>query len=171
MKYIILFLGIISFSCGNNEKQAQEENPNNNIEVITEKELQQIIVERNGKTLFLNVWATWCVPCVEEFPAIVELDENYKDKNVEVIALSVDLPSEIKDKVIPFLKEQNAGFKVYVAADKSADEIINMLNPEWSGAVPATFVFDMKGNQQKFLPGAHSYDQMSAVVDSINSLY
>lgn len=171
MKYIaIVLISFFVVSCSESEPKKNKAPKKSNIEIVNDTQLQKIINERNGKTLFLNIWATWCVPCVEEFPDIVKINENYKNKDLEVIAVSVDLPSEINDKIIPFLKKQQAGFRVYVAEEKSSDEIINMLNPEWSGAVPVTFIFDKSGKQQKYLFGAHDYKQFSSAVDSVISM-
>lgn len=177
MKYIAIILAsVFIISCSDSEpKKGTKLNKDNashenKIEVVNDAQLQRIINQRNGKALFLNVWATWCVPCVEEFPDIVKINENYKNKDLEVIAVSVDLPSDINEKIIPFLKKQQAAFRVYVAEEKSSDEIINMLNTEWSGAVPVTFIFDKSGRQQKYLYGAQNYNQFSSAVDSVISM-
>jgi thiol-disulfide isomerase/thioredoxin len=167
MKYIlpVLIFSVLFLSCSNNKAK-----PNTSkVEVVTDKELQKIISARNGKPLLLNVWATWCAPCVEEFPAIIELNKKYNN-NLEVIALSVDMPSEIESRVVPFLKKQGVSFKVIVADEKSSNNMINMLDSSWSGAVPVTFIYDKKGMRQKVLVGAHSYEKMKTAADSVVSL-
>jgi thiol-disulfide isomerase/thioredoxin len=168
MKYtiIVAFCCTLLISCSSN-KSSQDKSK---VDVVTDKELQQIISKREGKVLFLNIWATWCMPCVEEFPSIVKLSKKYENKDFEVVALSVDLPSEKDSRIIPFLKKQGADFRVIVAEEKSSNNIINMLDSSWSGAVPVTFIYDKNGKQKKMLLGAHTYEQMKASADSVISL-
>jgi thiol-disulfide isomerase/thioredoxin len=168
MKYIIILVlsGVLFLSCSSNTEKKEL----SKIDVVDDEGLKNIISQRNGKILFLNIWATWCVPCVEEFPAIVKLSNKYNGNNFEVIALSVDLPSETKSKIAPFIKKQGADFRVIVAEEKSSNDIIDMLDSEWSGAVPVTFIFDKTGKQRKMLTGAQTYEQMAAAADSVSSL-
>ena len=177
LKFSLVFPIIIIIGCNGHEsnesavnKNVTTEKKSASVKVINDTDLAGIIKNRNGKILFLNLWATWCEPCVEEFPDIVKLDENYKYKNVEVIAVSVDLPSDVSDKVIPFLKNQDAKFKVYVAEEKSSEKIIELLNSEWSGAVPASFIYDESGKQKKFLLGLQTYNEMVSGIESIKTL-
>ena len=135
---------------------------------IDQKELHTIIDHRNGSILFLNIWATWCKPCMEEFPDIIKLAEEYqKEKShVEFILVSADYPDEIDSQIIPFLKKfPSIPFRVYVADFESQEQFINSFNKEWSGAIPATFLYRADGSQAKMLLGQHSYDQFKKEVD------
>jgi thiol-disulfide isomerase/thioredoxin len=141
-----------------------------NITQIDETGLEKIIDDKKGKVIFINVWATWCEPCVDEFPDIVKLYEENKKSGVEFISLTVDLPADIDSKVIPFLKKQNAHFPVYLLNEKRSGEIIEFLNPEWSGAIPATFIYDESGEQQVYLLGAHNFKTFKNSIDRIKNL-
>ena len=90
------------------------------IPVIDEVWLKNKIEKRNGKILFVNFWATWCEPCVEEFPDLVKIYNEHKDSGFEFLSVSVDLPSEIDTKVKPFLTKQSADFPVVVIEEKKA---------------------------------------------------
>jgi len=126
------------------------------VETINKVKLQKLVKERKGKVLFLNLWATWCVPCREEFPSIVKLVDEYKD--VEFIGITVDFPDEVDSKIIPFLKENKVSFINYVNAFEGDEELINLLDKNWNGALPATFIFDKNGKKVSFLEGKQSYD-------------
>ena len=58
-----------------------------------------------GKVLVLNFWATWCGPCVAEFPELVALDAKYRDKGMKLVGITADDPDDVQPKVIPFIKK------------------------------------------------------------------
>lgn len=131
--------------------------------------LKQMIARRNGKWLLLNVWATWCQPCREEFPDLVKLADKYRG-NVEVVGFSVNYPDEVESKIIPFLDNNPVNFTIYVQNFKHGGEIIQSLNRSWNGAIPATFIFDPTGILRAFLLGLHSYDDFDQELEKAMKL-
>jgi len=127
------------------------------VQPINEANLKRLIEERNGKFLFLNIWATWCIPCKEEFPDLVKLQDDYKNSNVEIVGISLDYPDEVSSKILPFLKANNVNFEVFVQNFEKQEDLINTLNKEWNGGLPATFLFDVNGTQKVFIFGRHDY--------------
>lgn len=111
-----------------------------------------------AKVTVLNVWATWCEPCREEFPDLVRLGHEYQGRGVRLVLVSGDFDTE-KAAVNKFLTDQGVDFATYI---KSGDDMkfINGLNPKWSGALPATFVYDGNGRLRDFWEGKASYQQM-----------
>jgi len=111
-----------------------------------------------AKAVVLNVWATWCEPCREEFPDLVRLGHEYASKGVRLVLVSGDFDSE-KPAVTKFLTDQGVDFASYI---KSGDDMkfINDLNPKWTGALPATFVYDGQGRLRDFWEGKASYAKM-----------
>ena len=136
-----------------------------NIEIkeISLIELSEIINNRNGKGLLINIWATWCLPCKEEFPGLIKLSNLYEDK-IDVVGISIDYPDEAESKINPFLKEFQLSFTNYVNGENDAEEFINFLNGEWSGAIPATFIYDSDGQQVEFFIGKKSFEEFEAAV-------
>ncbi len=135
------------------------------VETIDRAKLTKLIKERKGKILFLNLWATWCVPCREEFPSIVKLANEIKD--VEFVGISVDFPDEVDSKIIPFLKLNKVDYTNYINGFSGDEELINALDKKWNGALPATFIFDVKGNKKVFLSGSKSYDEFKKEIEII----
>ena len=129
--------------------------------------VERLIHERNGKILFLNLWATWCKPCVEEFSDIIKLHGAYRDSFVDIAAISVDYPDEVNSKILPLIDSLGVSFTVYVADVKKQEDLINALNPAWSGAVPATFIFDANGKQRAFLVGGRNFAVFRTEIDSV----
>lgn len=135
------------------------ESPAGDVKVVTLKGLQEIIKNRKGKILVLNVWATWCIPCKEEMPDLMELQKKRKD--IEVIGLSIDYDDEVESKIKPFIKREKITFKILVNGEKSDEKLINFLGSSWNGAIPATFIYDTKGKQVLALEGKKSYAQFA----------
>jgi thiol-disulfide isomerase/thioredoxin len=160
-----LFIGV--FFAGVKALPAQDKDTLPSAGLIDTKGIEHLVHARNGKILFLDVWATWCQPCIEEFPDIVTLYNDYRNAGVDVAAISVDYPDEVDSKVLPFLIRQHIPFKVYVANIKKDEDFINELNPSWSGAVPATFIFDANGKQRAFMFGQKTLKVFKAEIDSL----
>ncbi|MFA3783744.1 TlpA family protein disulfide reductase [Melioribacteraceae bacterium 4301-Me] len=127
------------------------------VEKIDKKKLEDILKNRNQKLLFLNLWATWCVPCREEFPDIIKLVNDYKNKPIDFYGISIDYPDEVNSKVIPFLKKQKANFTSFVNGFDKDEDLINMLDKNWNGALPSTFIFDKSGKKVSLLEGKQTY--------------
>lgn len=154
---LVLFL-VFSLSASVPQLRSQTHRTSRNVKPINEQGLRQLIHERAGRILLLNFWATWCKPCIEEFPELIRLQQTYRDSSVDIIAISVDYPDEVASKILPFLDSLGVSFTVFVADIPKPDDLIITLNPTWSGAVPATFVFDRNGQRRAFLLGEKSYE-------------
>jgi peroxiredoxin len=99
-----------------------------------------------GQVLIINFWATWCGPCVAEFPEFVAIDRKYREKGVKMVGISADEIADVTPKVIPFIKEQNAMFDILVQDAEDPQEMIDIVDKNWLGTLPATFVYDKQGN-------------------------
>jgi len=133
---------------------------------INEVQLKKIIKERNNKFLLINVWATWCIPCREEFPDLVKLQSKYENQ-FDFLGLSADYKEDVNDKILPFIKQNKVNFPNYISGFMKDEDLINFLNKNWSGALPATFIYDKSGKQIKVFDGKQSYDTFEKAINSI----
>jgi thiol-disulfide isomerase/thioredoxin len=102
--------------------------------------------EPNDKRpLLLNFWATWCDPCREEFPDLVKLDTDYKDKGLNFIAVSLDDITDIKSEVPKFLNQMKAMMPVVLLNVNDPEPAIKIVDASWDGQLPATFLYDKDG--------------------------
>jgi thiol-disulfide isomerase/thioredoxin len=109
-------------------------------------EEMQALLKRDGKhPLLVNYWATWCDPCRDEFPDLVKIDRDYRGKGLDFIAISLDDLVDIKTAVPKFLLAMNAKMPVYLLNVADPEPAINMVDKDWSGAMPATFLYDNNG--------------------------
>ncbi len=74
------------------------------VKIINVSELSQIVKQSIGKPVLINIWATWCEPCREEFPDLVDLSKKY-NKNIRFIGISADEVDDLDSKVSRFLKK------------------------------------------------------------------
>lgn len=114
------------------------------IAVIDEKEIKELIKNPSGKLRLINVWATWCGPCITEFPEFITMNRMYRNRDFELISISADDPAN-KDKVLRFLQKKQASNTNYLfnAADKYA--LIEAIDPHWQGALPYTILVEPGG--------------------------
>lgn len=113
------------------------------LEDVTPDELQQVVNSYEGeKAVLINIWATWCAPCIEEFPYLVELQQEYEN-DLQVIFVSADFPNN-RDRALEFLKEQNVNWTTYFKTGKD-QPFIESLSDSWSGALPFTKIIREDG--------------------------
>jgi peroxiredoxin len=108
---------------------------------------------QRGKAVVLNFWATWCIPCRTEMPAIERLYQRHKDQGLEVVAINLDVLSTAG--VDAFLKEVEVTFPI-------------VLDPEWSTArayrvlgLPTTYLIDRAGDVVVRETGARDWDDLA----------
>lgn len=124
------------------------------------------VLKPNGKPLLVNFWATWCVPCREEFPELVKLDAEYRGK-IDFITISLDDLAEINRDVPKFLSEMKATMPTYLLRTADENAVIGSITKDWSGGLPFTVLYDENGNLEYFKQGIIKVD---IVKEKINSL-
>jgi len=97
----------------------------------------------SGKLRVINIWASWCGPCVAEFPELVEINRMYRRRDFEMVGLNVEGP-KARDKVLAFLKKHQASFTNHVY-DGDVYALIEAVDPNWPGAIPYTLVIEPGG--------------------------
>jgi thiol-disulfide isomerase/thioredoxin len=98
----------------------------------------------NQKPLLVNFWATWCAPCIEEFPDLVKIDNDYKGK-IDFITITLDDVEELNTGVPKFLKKMNAGMPTFLLKTDDEGSAISAVYKDWQGGLPFTIFFDGKG--------------------------
>jgi thiol-disulfide isomerase/thioredoxin len=126
------------------------------------QDLQKVIRSYQGdKAVLINVWATWCAPCIEEFPYIVDLQQKYEDQ-LQVVFVSADFPSQ-REKALDFLQEQDVDWTTYFKTGKD-QPFIEALSDNWSGALPFTKILDAEGKLVASWEQGAEYDKFERYI-------
>jgi thiol-disulfide isomerase/thioredoxin len=115
------------------------------LETIDETGLKELLKNDTDKVRLINVWATWCGPCVVEFPEFVSINRMYRRRDFEFISVSADKPDK-KDKALNFLKKSQASNKNYIFNSEDKYKLIEAIDPNWQGALPYTLLIEPGGN-------------------------
>jgi peroxiredoxin len=115
------------------------------LESIDEAGLKELLKNDTDKVRLINVWATWCGPCVVEFPEFVSINRMYRGRDFEFISISADKPDK-KDKALNFLKKSQASNKNYIFNSEDKYKLIEAIDPNWQGALPYTLLIEPGGN-------------------------
>jgi thiol-disulfide isomerase/thioredoxin len=130
---------------------------------VEPKDVKALIAANKGKVVFLNFFATYCVPCHTEFPEIEKLQTKYKD-GLQVVEVSMNDASDAseKDEMLKYLKEQKPPFAVYIASSTD-DEYYKAIDARWAAqgeALPMTTIYDRDGKEAHFYQKALSFAEM-----------
>ncbi|MGI8604905.1 MAG: redoxin domain-containing protein [Verrucomicrobiales bacterium] len=100
--------------------------------------------KESGKFRVVNFWATWCGPCVEEFPALLELPRRFGHRDLELVTVAVHFPDE-KDEVLKFLTKQQATNRNLILGSTDKAALLDAFDPKWNGALPFTVFISPDG--------------------------
>ena len=118
----------------------------------------------NDTTYLVNFWASWCNPCVKELPAFEKIGEEYSEKPVKVLLVSLDFPKQIETRLVPFIEKNGIRSDVLVLNDPDANKWIDRVDPAWSGSIPATLIYNSES--RVFHEGVYSYEDLKKIVES-----
>lgn len=127
------------------------------------------VIKPNGKPILINFWATWCEPCREEFPDLVKIHNDYKDK-IDVVIITLDDLAEIDRDVPKFLTEMKATMPSYLLKTTNEDAAIASVSKEWQGGLPFTILFDEKGATAYFKQGKFKTETLRGAIDKLVSV-
>ena len=157
-KLIIITVLLILISSGMNGQAYSE---------INKAGLLSLLEAKNDTTYVVNFWATWCSPCVKEIQYFEELHMKDMDIMAKVILVSLDFPNMAGKRLVPFLKEKGITATVLLMTDVNYNDWIDSVDPTWSGAIPATLIFNR--NERIFLEQELTREELFEHVKQISN--
>lgn len=150
---ILLGLGALLASCGQTSRVRIEDV---RVTPVTAADVQRLVHDSGAKAVLVNMWATWCGPCREEFPGLVRVARKYESQGLKVLLVSADDSTDMAS-VKKFLAEEGVEFPAYIKAEKD-QPFIDGLGKQWTGALPATFLYDNSGRLHDFWEGGVTFN-------------
>jgi thiol-disulfide isomerase/thioredoxin len=163
MNHALLFVSLMAASC-----QLAPKADTLPVLPIQPEGIPAVLASHQGeKAVLLNIWATWCVPCVEEMPYLVRLQGEFND-DLAVVLISADFPED-RPRVDAFLRDMGVTWQTYMKDGKD-EPFILAVHPDWTGAMPATVVFDRYGRQVAFFEQPADYETFKThILNAIQS--
>ncbi|WP_417870988.1 TlpA family protein disulfide reductase [Winogradskyella sp.] len=173
MKRLIILSLLVICSCKNksedtkeikaseislNENKEAENSVDYDLKIYDYDGLEPLINKNDDKVHVVNFWATWCAPCVKELPYFEEINEEYKDNNVEVLLVSLDFPRNYDSKLKPFIAKRNLQSEVVAFDDVDQNRWIPAIDKDWTGAIPATIIYNK--DKRKFYEQSFTKDEL-----------
>ena len=156
-KFIIIIIFSFLFSCNDIS--------NKSIEVVDFDGFYKKIDLSSDYTYVINFWATWCSPCVKELPYFESVNKEYSDKNVKVILVSLDFPSQIESKLKPYIKKNKIKSNVILLDDSKMNKWVPRVSEKWDGGIPATLI--VNSSNYNFYPNPFEKEQLVSEISKV----
>ena len=147
--FVLLFF-VLSLSCSDKSDK--------NIQVVDFDEFYGKIDLSSDDTYVINFWATWCSPCVKELPYFESVNKEYADKNVKVILVSLDFPSQIESRLKPYIRKNNIKSNVILLDDSKMNKWVPRVSEKWDGGIPATLI--VNSSNYNFYPNPFEKEEL-----------
>lgn len=129
--------------------------------------LKGLITQQREHPLLINFWATYCDPCREEFPDLVKIDKDYRPRALEFVTISLDDVTDIKTSVPKFLGSMKATMPAYLLDVPDPEPAIDLVDPKWQGSLPATFLYNDKGEMVYKHIGRVKPEELRAEIEKV----
>jgi thiol-disulfide isomerase/thioredoxin len=133
------------------------------LDTINVAGIKDVLKNHSDKLRLINLWATWCGPCVAEFPDLVTINRMYRDRGVEFVSISADDPAN-KDKALKFLQRKQASGTNYIYTGDDKYKMIEAVDPKWDGALPYTILVEPDGKIVYAHQGAIDAQELKKVI-------
>lgn len=134
------------------------------ISLVSAPQLRDLLDAERGKLVVLNLWATWCVPCLREIPDLVRIEQELAPRGVTLIGVAMDEPGELATRVVPFHEKYFPAFRSYLRSEIELDAIASVVDPAWNEVLPTTYLLGRDGKVIRRIQGARTLEQFRELI-------
>jgi thiol-disulfide isomerase/thioredoxin len=135
------------------------------IEKLSPNGLANLLKNETDELLLVNFWATWCGPCIIEYPEFVTIQRMYGERDFQFVSVSMDTPDQA-DKALKFLKGKASALPNYIMDTNDKYEVIKVVGSDWDGSLPITLLIEPGGKVAYRVPGTiNALELKKAIVD------
>ena len=119
-----------------------------------------------GRYVLLNLWATWCAPCLREIPDLVRLEAELAPRGVALIGVSMDEPDD-GARVAEFRAKYFPAFPTWLRSERELDAIASVVDPAWNEVLPTTYLLGRDGKVARRVQGAKTHEEFRALIEAV----
>ena len=145
---VALCIMLLSFAAPAQRRKRPAAKPRKPVTVVSPIDtdaLKGLLTKERQGPLLVNFWATFCDPCRDEFPDLVKIDRDFRPRALEFVTVSLDDMENIKTSVPKFLDSMKAKMPAYLLDASDPEPAINLVDTNWRGDLPATYLYNEKG--------------------------
>jgi thiol-disulfide isomerase/thioredoxin len=140
--------------------------PQQKLAPVDESGYRAMLKSNAGTVVLVDFWATWCAGCRKEMPLLSKLDGRLRQKRFHLITVSADDPEQER-AALDFLAKSGISGSAYIRRAKDDDKFIASVEPKWSGALPALFLYDRQGKLVKSFLGETEMPIIEAAIQKL----
>jgi thiol-disulfide isomerase/thioredoxin len=135
--------------------------------LIKAPQLRTLLAAQRGKVVVVNVWGTWCVPCLREIPDLVALEQELAPRGLALVGLGMDEPAMLASQVEPFRLKYFPAFRTWLRDEPDMDALVSVLDPAWNEILPTTYLVGRDGAVVRRVQGRKSLEEFRALVEPL----
>jgi thiol-disulfide isomerase/thioredoxin len=133
---------------------------------VDEAGYARLVAAQRGKVALMNFWATWCAPCRKEMPDLAALQKRLQARGFVFVTVSADEPEDAA-AAEGFLRKSGVAGAGYLKKARDDNDFINAIDPKWSGALPASFLYDRQGRKVRSFFGEVDLRELESAIQKL----
>jgi thiol-disulfide isomerase/thioredoxin len=139
--------------------------------LLNAQALRDLLGAQRGKVVILNLWATWCAPCLREIPVLISIANGMAARGVVLVGVAMDEPQSLNTLVEPFRARFFPQFTTWLRDEPDMDSIASVVDQTWNEILPTTYIIARDGKLLTKIQGARSEAQFRAAIEAALRLH